>query len=247
MKSPAERATLTLVGALGQGARSSMPSDVDDESLSDPRLLEVAERFGDVLDALGLDRRDPNLAGTELRVARAYRELLAGLDPGAEPELRTFPNTQGYTAPVWMLDIPFYSLCAHHFLPFFGTAHVAYLPGERLVGLSKLARAVEFFARRPQLQERLTDQVCEFLEERLRPAGVMVVVQGRHLCMEMRGVGRPGVTTTTSAARGELDQEAFRREFFSLLPDRRANDAASEPERAESSLATPALIRTVGL
>jgi GTP cyclohydrolase I len=179
---------------------------------------EAAARFRAFMEALGLDLSDPNLAGTDLRVARAYRELFAGLGEGAEPVLRTFPNTERYARMVSLLDIPFYSLCAHHFLPFFGTAHVAYLPGERIVGLSKLARVVEFFARRPQVQERLTEQVAGFVDERLHPAGTMVVVRARHLCMEMRGVGKPGAATTTSAIRGAFAEEALRREFLGLLP-----------------------------
>ncbi len=121
---------------------------------------------------------------------------------------------------VSVVDTPFYSLCAHHFLPFFGSAHVAYLPGDRIVGLSKLARVVEFYARRPQVQERMTEQIIGYLERRLEPRGVMVVVQARHFCLEMRGIGKPGLTTTTSALRGAFDEERVRREFLALLPHR---------------------------
>src|SRR5262245_51487414 len=120
----------------------------------DPRTHRAAAKFAEFLDALGIDRSDPHLALTPARVARMYGELFAGLREGAEPELRTFPNAEGYSEMVAVTDIPFHSTCAHHFLPFFGTAHVAYLPGDRVVGLSKLARAVEFYARRPQVQER---------------------------------------------------------------------------------------------
>ena len=119
---------------------------------------------------------------------------------------------------VMQAHIRFHSLCAHHFLPFFGTAHVAYLPKDRVVGLSKLARVVEHYARRPQIQERLTEQVIELLEHRLRPAGTMVVVQARHMCMEMRGVGQPGATTRTSAWRGAFADARTRQEFLDLLP-----------------------------
>src|SRR5687768_5486522 len=150
----------------------------------------VAERFRTVMEALGLDLDDPNLNGTPLRVAHAYRELFRGLDPANEPELRTFPNAERYSQAVTVTQIPFYSLCAHHFLPFFGAAHVAYVPKDRLVGLSKLARVVDYFARRPQTQEALTEQIIELLDRRLHPAGAMVVVEARHFCMEMRGVGK---------------------------------------------------------
>src|SRR5688500_11106574 len=135
----------------------------------------VAERFRTVMEALGLDLEDPNLKGTPLRVARAYRELFSGLDPANEPELRTFPNVEGYAQVVSVTGIPFHSLCAHHFLPFFGTAHLAYVPKDRVVGLSKLARVVDYFARRPQTHESLTEQIIDLLDRRLHPAGAMVV------------------------------------------------------------------------
>lgn len=186
----------------------------------DHNLAKVAAAFRAFLESLDLDLDDPNLVGTDRRVARAYQELLSGLRPGAEPRLTTFPNTEGYARLVSVTGIPFYSICAHHFLPFFGTAHVGYVPGERLVGLSKLSRAVEFFARRPQLQERMTEQIAALLDERLAPAGVIVSVEARHLCMEMRGVSRPGVTTTTMAARGTLTDERLQRQF--LAPRRAA-------------------------
>ena len=169
------------------------------------------------METLGLDLDDPNLAGTDRRVARAFREMLGGLRPDAEPKLSTFPNTERYAGVVAVTRIPFYSMCAHHFLPFFGSAHVGYVPGERLLGLSKVSRVVDFYARRPQLQERLTEQVATLLEERLAPAGVIVSIEARHMCMEMRGVSRPGVTTTTTAVRGVLGEEALQRQFFAQL------------------------------
>lgn len=181
------------------------------------RTERVARAFRGVMDALGLDTDDPNLADTPLRVARAYRELFAGLEEGAEPELRTFPNEERYSQVVTVSGIPFHSLCAHHFLPFFGTAHVAYVPGERIVGLSKLARVVEFYARRPQVQERFTEQIIDLLDRRLQPQGAMVVVQARHFCMEMRGIRKAGALTTTSAIRGVFEQEKTRQEFLMLL------------------------------
>jgi len=189
----------------------------DDDRRVDAKTRRVADAFRKVLEALELDLTDPNLAGTHLRVARAYHELFAGLR-SEEPRLRTFPNREGYSAMVTLLDIPFYSLCAHHFLPFFGAAHLAYIPRERIVGLSKLARAVEHYARRPQIQERMTEQIVGLLRDRLAPVGAMVVVQARHLCMEMRGVGKTGVLTTTSAIFGAFDDDKVRQEFLSLLP-----------------------------
>ena len=177
------------------------------------RVDGVAAAFRGFLESLGLDLADPNLAGTAERVARAYQEILGGLRR-AEPTLSTFPNSNKYSGMVSVADIPFYSICAHHFLPFFGAVQVAYVPGEHLVGLSKLARVVDFFARRPQLQEDLTEQVTSLLDERLAPAGVIVSIEARHFCMEMRGVSKPGVTTRTTAVRGTFQDDRLRREFF---------------------------------
>ena len=191
--------------------------DPDRDRPLDARTRRAAEAFAKFLEAIGVDRTDPHLAGTPLRVARMYDELFAGLGEGAEPELRTFPNAEGYSQMVAVTDIPFHSTCAHHFLPFFGTAHVAYLPGARVVGLSKLARLVDSYARRPQVQERMTEQVADLLQRRLEPAGVMVVVQARHLCMEARGVAKAGAMTTTSTIRGAFQDERTRQELLGLL------------------------------
>lgn len=205
-------------------ARGGVAHDIDEEESvpAEPgtRTAMVADAFRQVLEALDLDLGDPNLAGTHLRVARAYEELFAGLREGAEPTYRSFPNTEQYSQMVSVVDVPFFSLCSHHFLPFFGSAHVAYIPGDRIVGLSKLARLVDFYARRPQLQERMTEQILACLNKRLAPKGAMVVLQARHFCMEMRGVSKPGVITTTSALSGAFEDERVRQEFLSLLPAR---------------------------
>jgi GTP cyclohydrolase I len=184
----------------------------------DPRGHLVASRFRALMEALGLDLSDPDLAGTPRRVARAWREIFAGLNAAQAPELRTFPNTEGYSEMVAVTGLEFYSVCAHHFLPFFGSAHVGYLPGERVVGLSKLARAVEHCARRPQIQERLTEQAIALIDQQLAPRGAIVVVEARHLCMEMRGVLKPGAKTTTRAVRGAfVDDERLRQEFLDTV------------------------------
>ncbi len=166
---------------------------------------------------LGSKLADVNLRETDRRVAKMYLEIFSGLNEGNRPKLTTFPNDEGYTAMVMEKDIPFYSMCAHHFVPFYGHGHIAYIPRERIVGLSKLPRLLEFFARRPQLQERLTEQVATTLDEELRPLGVMVVVEARHLCVEMRGVKKPGALTVTSAIRGIFLEKAVREEFLDLL------------------------------
>lgn len=181
------------------------------------QLARTTAAFRAFLASLGLDPDDPILAGSDRRVARAYRELLTGLAEGAEPELTVFPNTEGHAGIVQVSGIPFYSICAHHFLPFFGFAHVGYVPGDRLVGLSKLGRVVDFYARRPQLQEHLTEQIATLLDQRIAPRGVMVLLDARHMCMEMRGLSRPNVTTTTAAVRGILEDERWQQQFYARL------------------------------
>jgi GTP cyclohydrolase I len=167
----------------------------------------------DLLVALGRDVREPGLRETPRRVADAFAELLTH-EPVA---LTTFPNDAGYDELVVVREIPFHSLCMHHLLPFHGVAHIAYLPGERIIGLSKLARVVELFARELQLQERLTMQVADCLQQHLRPKGVGVVLEAEHLCMSLRGVQKAGTRTTTSALLGLLRDDArTRQEFLSL-------------------------------
>lgn len=177
----------------------------------------IAAHLTEVLRLLNLDMRDPNLAGTPERVARLYVEMFHGLREGAEPDVTTFPNEEGYSSMVMERDIPFYSMCAHHFVPFYGHAHIAYIPGPRIVGLSKLPRILEFYAKRPQLQERLTEQVADYLWKNLSPLGAMVVVEARHLCVEMRGVKKPGALTVTSALRGCFEEREVRAEFLAYL------------------------------
>lgn len=186
-------------------------------SRSDPRIPRIAHHVQGILQELGLDLNDPNLRETDRRVARMYLEMFQGLEQGAEPKITTFPNEEGYSHMVMEKNIPFYSMCAHHLVPFYGHAHMAYIPRERIVGLSKFSRVLEFYAKRPQLQERLTEQVVNFLEEKLQPLGAVVVIEARHLCVEMRGVKKPGALTTTSAIRGIFHQRPVREEFLDLL------------------------------
>lgn len=183
----------------------------------DPRLDKIAEHVRGILTTLGLDLTEPNLVETDQRVARLYLEMFRGLEEGSEPPVTTFPNDEGYQHMVMEKNIPFYSLCAHHLVPFYGRAHLAYIPRDRIMGLSKFARVLEFYAKRPQLQERLTEQVVDFLREKLDPHGAMVVIEARHLCVEMRGVQKPGAETVTSALRGTFHQRTVREEFLDLL------------------------------
>jgi GTP cyclohydrolase I len=181
------------------------------------RIKCIADHVGAIMELLHLDRTDPNLSHTPKRVARMYLEMFHGLVEGAEPTITTFPNEENYQAMVMERDIPFYSMCAHHFVPFYGHAHIAYIPKRRIVGLSKLPRILEFYAKRPQIQERLTEQVADYLWNKLEPLGAMVVVEARHLCVEMRGVKKPGALTVTSAIRGCFDDRTVRSELLAFL------------------------------
>ncbi len=171
------------------------------------------EAATDFLLALGVDLDDESRRDTPRRIARMYSELLT-----PEPfDATTFPNDGGYDELVVARDIPFHSLCEHHLLPFTGVAHVGYLPGERIIGLSKLARVIDHFARALQVQERLTTQVANWLQAELSPQGVGVVLEAEHACMTIRGVQKPGATTVTSALHGLVrDDPRTRQEFLAL-------------------------------
>ena len=164
--------------------------------------------------ALGVDLDTESLAATPARMARAYAEMFS-----PRPfDLTTFPNDAGYDELIIARAIPVHSVCEHHLLPFVGVAHVGYLPGQRILGLSKLARVVELFARRPQVQERLTQQIADWLQDQIAPRGLGVVVEAEHLCMTVRGVRASGANTVTSALHGQLRSDAASRaEFFTLI------------------------------
>jgi GTP cyclohydrolase IA len=178
---------------------------------ADPEAAEQAAAA--LLTALGLDLTDDGLAETPRRMAHALIEMTSG----ADFELTTFPNEDDYDELVLVRDIRVQSVCEHHMLPFVGVAHVGYIPGERIVGLSKLARMVELHARRPQTQERLTKCIADHLSTALSPQGVGVVVEAEHTCMGLRGARTPGARTTTSALFGQLrDDPRTRAEFLAL-------------------------------
>ena len=177
----------------------------------------IAGHVRAILIELKLDPTEANLRDTDVRVAKLYMEMFHGLKEGSEPRVTTFPNDEQYGHMVMEMEIPFYSMCSHHLVPFYGRAHMAYIPRDRIIGLSKFSRILEFYAKRPQLQERLTEQVVGFLEEKLNPLGAMVVIEARHLCVEMRGVKKPGALTVTSAIRGAFHQRPVREEFLDLL------------------------------
>ena len=183
----------------------------------DREKIEAGVRL--ILEGIGEDPTREGLLDTPARVARAYGELCGGMGKDPAPLFEVSFEAQCRDV-VLVRDIPFYSLCEHHLLPFFGVAHVAYLPGAdgRVCGISKLARVVELYARRLQLQERLTAQVADAIEAHLAPRGVLVHVEAEHLCMTMRGVEKPGARTVTLAARGLYETDAAARaEVLSLM------------------------------
>jgi GTP cyclohydrolase I len=178
----------------------------------------VEDAVRDILTEIGEDPAREGLAGTPDRVHRMYLELTAGYHVDPERLINKAVFDVDYSEMVVVKDIPFYSLCEHHLLPFFGSAHVAYIPHDRVIGLSKIPRVVEMYARRLQVQERLTKQVAEFLMERLEPEGVGVVVEATHLCAAMRGVRKPGTVMTTSSVLGLFRRnDKTRAEFFAHL------------------------------
>ena len=194
-----------------------MSAPHDDISTRFDRLAAEAA-VEQLLAAMGCDPGDEVLKSTPRRVASTLYDFLT-----PEPfELTTFPNTEGYDELVIARSIQFHSLCMHHLLPFVGVAHVAYIPGDRIVGLSKLARVVENYARRLQIQERMTAQIASCLERNLRPIGVGVVLEAEHMCMSLRGVKKPGTKTVTSALHGSIrDDPRTRQEFLALAKDGR--------------------------
>lgn len=184
----------------------------------DKEKIEKAVR--DILEAIGEDPDREGLVETPKRVAAMYEEIFSGINEDPKKHLKVFNETDNDEI-VIVRDIPMYSMCEHHLLPFIGKAHIAYIPsGGNVIGLSKLARIVNVYAKRPQLQERLTSQIADFLDEELKPMGIAVVVEAQHLCMTMRGAKAAGSITRTSALRGIAKKDArTRAEIMSLLKE----------------------------
>jgi GTP cyclohydrolase IA len=194
---------------------AAVPAPESDEPGIDVPAAELAA--ADLLVALGVDLEDSQLSETPRRLAAAYAELLTP----TRFHPTTFPNEDAYDELVLVRSIPFHSLCMHHLLPFHGVAHVGYLPAERIVGLSKLARVVDLFARNLQVQERLTTQIADWIQDELAPKGVGVVLEAEHSCMSLRGVQKTGATTVTSALHGLVrDDPRTRQEFLALTTGR---------------------------
>lgn len=173
--------------------------------------------YGDIISELGEDRQREGLVKTPERAAKAMQFLTQGYEQDAEQILRSAMFREDYSEMVIVKDIELYSLCEHHILPFFGKAHVAYIPNGYIVGLSKIPRVIDVFARRLQVQERLTDQILSSIHKTLQPKGAAVVIEARHMCMMMRGVQKQNSVTTTSAFTGEFQKVETRNEFLNLI------------------------------
>jgi GTP cyclohydrolase I len=195
------------------------PISLKDEVVTTPvDLPRIEAAVREILIAIGEDPNRDGLLKTPSRVAKAYSELTSGMRTDAREVLSTTFDL-GHDELIVVRDIEVHSLCEHHMLPFYGVAHIGYIPGEsgRITGLSKLARVVDVYARRLQVQERLTTQVADAMTEALQPRGVLVVIDAEHMCMTMRGVHKPGTRTVTSAVRGQLRDPATRAEAMALL------------------------------
>lgn len=187
------------------------------DQYNEPHVERIAAHYTDILGALGEDPNREGLLKTPERVAKALQFLTHGYNIDAAEILRSAMFKEEYSQMVVVKDIEVYSMCEHHMLPFFGKAHIAYIPNGHIVGLSKIPRVVDIFARRLQVQERLTNEIRDCIQETLNPAGVAVVIECKHMCMAMRGIQKQNSVTTTSAFTGEFQNDVTRSEFLRLI------------------------------
>ncbi|MCB0402355.1 MAG: GTP cyclohydrolase I FolE [Flavobacteriales bacterium] len=187
------------------------------EQYNTEKINALQIRFKDVIDILGEDPAREGLVKTPERVAKAMQYLTHGYDLDPSAIIKSAMFTEDHNQMVIVKDIEVYSLCEHHMLPFFGKAHVAYIPNGKIVGLSKIPRVVDAFARRLQVQERLTDQIKDCIHETLNPLGVAVVIEAQHMCMQMRGIQKQNSVTTTSSFTGAFEKDSTRKEFINLI------------------------------
>jgi GTP cyclohydrolase I len=181
------------------------------------KSAKIAEHYQQIIELLGEDVEREGLLKTPERVSKAMQFLMQGYEQNPEDIIKSAMFTEDYRQMVIVKDIDFYSMCEHHMLPFFGKAHVAYIPNKKITGLSKIARIVEVYARRMQVQERMTTQIKECIQRTLNPMGVMVIIEAQHLCMQMRGVQKQHSITTTSDFTGVFEQAKTREEFINLI------------------------------
>ena len=194
-----------------------MNQSIDDKEIYREGLEDLAAHYKQVLSLLGEDTEREGLLKTPMRVAKAMQVLTRGYQMDAHKVLTDALFKEDYSQMVIVKDIDFFSLCEHHMLPFYGKAHVAYIPNGYITGLSKIARVVDIYAHRLQVQERMTQQIKDCIQDTLKPLGVMVVVEAKHMCMQMRGIEKQNSITTTSDFSGAFDQAKTRQEFMNLI------------------------------
>lgn len=188
----------------------------------DEKINKIEHHFAQIMHTLGLDLYDDSLCGTPKRVAKMFvNEMFSGLDPKNKPEISLFENKYGFKNLLIEKDITLYSNCEHHFVPIIGKAHVAYIPDKQVIGLSKINRLVQYYAKRPQVQERLTIQISEALKEILQHNDVAVVIEADHLCVASRGIRDTNSTTITAHYSGQFENEAVKQEFLALVYNRK--------------------------
>jgi len=214
--------TLETLKSLTNGvvlANSDTPMNSNAFLLSDEEKIEtIANHFEKIMETLGLDLRDDSLRGTPERVAKMYvNEFFSGLNPANKPKVALFENSYRYNEMLVEKGITFYSCCEHHFVPFYGKAHVAYISSGKVIGLSKLNRIVNYFSKRPQVQERLTIQIAKDLQEQLQTNDVAILMDAKHLCVASRGIKDAASSTVTSFYGGKFKEEAFKKEFFNAI------------------------------
>jgi GTP cyclohydrolase I len=209
-------------GNLHLATASDTPMNPHAFAMSDTeKIARISDHFAEIMQLLGLDLHDDSLRGTPRRVAKMYvNEIFRGLNPANKPAVTTFENKYQYRKLVVERNIPLQSTCEHHFQPIFGVAHVAYIPNGRVVGLSKLNRIVDYFARRPQVQERLTMQIAEELKNVLKTDDVAVYIDARHMCVQARGVEHHGASTITAEYSGKFLNETTKQEFLMAVHSR---------------------------
>lgn len=215
--------TIEEIGDEHIGTSYDTPMKADAFDMDDNLKMDLIEdKFRDIMEIMGLDLKDDSLSGTPKRVAKMYiKEIFSGLNPENKPKIALFDNKYKYEEMLVEKDITFYSNCEHHFVPIIGKAHVAYISGGKVIGLSKINRIVEYFAKRPQVQERLTVQIAEELKQILGTDDVAVIIDAEHLCVSSRGVKDVNSSTITAQFHGKFKEEATRSEFLTYINQKR--------------------------
>ena len=207
-----------LILETGDNTSDTALTKTENKLTDEEKIRKIKYHFSEIMDTLGLDLTDDSLKGTPERVAKMYvKEIFSGLNPENKPQISLFENKYGYKRMLVEKDITLYSNCEHHFVPIIGKAHVAYIPGEHVIGLSKINRIVQYYAKRPQVQERLTIQIAAGLKEILHHDDIAVLIEADHLCVASRGIKDTGSKTITASYSGQFENETLQQEFLSQV------------------------------